>query len=357
VTTARTPPAADVMPFREGEELGAAPLAAYLEGRLPGARGIPEVWQFGGGNANLTYLVRYPEAEYVLRRPPHGPVAPTSHDMGREFRVLSVLYTVFPAAPRAYLYCEDAAVIGAPFFVMERRRGVVVRGVVPPEFGSGRDPVANRKLSEVLIDTLVELHRLDPAAVGLETLGKPEGFLARQVRGWTERYERARTRDLPAAAEVTRWLADRLPPSPAPTLVHNDWRLDNMMVAFDDPGRVVAVFDWDMCTRGDPLADLGSLLSMWFEPGEADAPPAPMPSREPGFMSRAEAIRRYGERSGRDVRGMHYYYVLGLYKMAVVVQQIFLRYHRGQTQDARFAVLEQAAAALMERAQAVVQAG
>jgi aminoglycoside phosphotransferase (APT) family kinase protein len=339
------------MPFREGEELDAARVGAYLTGKLPGCAGLPEIWQFGGGNANLTYLVRYSSGEeYVLRRPPLGPVAPSAHDMGREFRVLSVLYRAFPPAPRAYLYCPDPGVIGAPFFVMERRRGIVVRGVVPAEFGGGRDPAANRKLSEVLIDTLVDLHGVDPAAVGLGALGRPEGFLARQVHGWQERYERAKTREIPGAAEVARWLVERLPPPPAPTLVHNDWRLDNMMVAFDDPGRVVAVFDWDMCTLGDPLADLGSLLSMWFETGEDVPATAPMPSREPGFLTRAEAVRRYGERSGRDVSRVPYYHVFGIYKMAVIVQQIFVRYHRGQTKDVRFAVMDQVVEGLIRLA-------
>src|SRR5256712_11259777 len=217
------------MPFRAGEELDAGRLAPYLAGKMPGAEGPLEIWQFGGGNANLTYLLRYPgDVEYVLRRPPHGPVAPTSHDMAREHRVLSVLYQAFPPAPRAYLYCDDPSVIGAPFFVMERRRGVVVRGCVPPEFGGGSDPVANRKLSEVLIDTLVEFQAVGPKRVGLEALGRPEGFLARQVRGWTERWERARTHDVPAATELAGWLAERLPPSPVPTLIHNDWRLDHI---------------------------------------------------------------------------------------------------------------------------------
>jgi aminoglycoside phosphotransferase (APT) family kinase protein len=355
--TTPAPPAADVMPFREGEQIDAAALAPVLEGRLPGARGVPEVWQFGGGNANLTYLVRYASGdEYVLRRPPLGPVAPGAHDMGREYRVLSVLHRAFAPAPRAYLYCEDSSVIGAPFFVMERRRGVVVRGVVPPEFGGGKDPVANRRLSEVLIDTLVDFHRVDPAAVGLETLGRPEGFLARQVRGWQERWERAKTREVAAAADVARWLVERLPPSPPATLVHNDWRLDNMMVAFDDPGRAVAVFDWDMCTLGDPLADLGSLLSMWLEAGEDVPLAAPMPSRDPGFMTRAEAVRRYGERSGRDVSHVPYYYVFGIFKMAVIVQQIYFRWHRGQTRDARFAVMDQAVEGMLQLARARIDA-
>jgi len=336
------------MPFRAGEELDAGRLAPYLAGKMPGAEGPLEIWQFGGGNANLTYLLRYPSGvEYVLRRPPHGPVAPTSHDMAREHRVLSVLYRAFPPAPRAYLFCDDPSLIGAPFFVMERRRGVVVRGIVPAEFGGGSDAAANRKLSEVLIDTLVDFHAVEPARVGLEGLGKPDGFLARQVRGWTERWERARTHDIPAATELARWLADRLPASPAPTLLHNDWRLDNMAVAFDDPGRCVAVYDWDMCTLGDPLADLGTLLSQWIEAGEDQPPVSPMPSREPGFLTRAEAARRYAARSGRDVARLPWYYVFGMFKIAVIVQQIHFRYHRGQTQDARFAPMGEIAERLM----------
>ena len=167
------------------------------------------------------------------------------------------------------------------------------------------------------------------------------------MRGWTERWERARTHDIPAATELARWLADRLPASPAPTLLHNDWRLDNMAVAFDDPGRCVAVYDWDMCTLGDPLADLGTLLSQWIEAGEDQPPVSPMPSREPGFLTRAEAARRYAARSGRDVARLPWYYVFGMFKIAVIVQQIHFRYHRGQTQDARFAPMGEIAERLM----------
>jgi aminoglycoside phosphotransferase (APT) family kinase protein len=226
-------------------------------------------------------------------------------------------------------------VIGAPFFVMERRRGVVVRRDVPEIFGGGREPAKTRKLSEVLIDTLADFHAVDYRAVGLETLGKPDGFLARQVKGWTGRWLRAKTKDVPHADAVVRWLEERMPPAPAASLVHNDWRLDNMAVAEDDPGRAVAVYDWDMCTLGDPLTDLGTLLSSWNEPGEPYEFLSPMPSRSPGFMTRAEAVARYGERSGRDVSAMPYYHVFGLFKMAVVVQQLYYRFHLGQTQDTR----------------------
>jgi aminoglycoside phosphotransferase (APT) family kinase protein len=322
---------------RADERLDEARVGAFLEGKIEGATGTPEIWQFPGGHANLTYLIRYPTVELVLRRPPHGDLAPGSHDMSREYRVLSRLYQAFPPAPRAYVFCEDPALVGAPCFVMERRHGVVVRRDVPARFGGGDDPVQNRKLSTVIIDTLADFHAVDYASVGLEQLGKPDGFLHRQVTGWTGRWERAKTKDLPVADAVIAWLNDTRPASPPATLVHNDWRLDNMAVDAGDPGRAVAVYDWDMCTLGDPLTDLGTLLSSWYEPGEQFDFLSPMPSRTPGFMRRDEAIARYGERSGCDVSGMGYYYVFGLFKMAVVVQQLFYRYHQGQTQDDRMA--------------------
>jgi aminoglycoside phosphotransferase (APT) family kinase protein len=333
--SASRPPDPDVIEPRADERLDAEVIGSYLAGRIRGADGPPEIWQFPGGHANLTYLLRYPTAEYVLRRPPHGDLPVGAHDMGREYRVLSVLYRGFPPAPRAYVYCEDKALIGVPFFVMERRHGVVVRRDVPEAFGGGRDPVQTRRLSEVLIDTLADFHAVDYRAVGLETLGKPDGFLGRQVKGWTGRWERAKTKDVPAADAVVHWLETRMPATPEATLVHNDWRLDNMAVAADDPGRAVAVYDWDMCTLGDPLTDLGTLLSSWNEPGEPYEFLSPMPSRSPGFMTRAEAVARYGRRSGRDVSSMPYYYVFGLFKMAVVVQQLYYRFHLGQTQDTR----------------------
>lgn len=348
-----TPELIDVRPDERFDE---ARLAEYLRGRLEGSDRPLEVRQFAGGHANLTYLLRYGSGadaiEYVLRRPPLGPVAPGSHDMRREYRVLSRLYQAFPLAPRAFLFCEDPEVMGAPFFVMERRKGVVVRGEVPPEFGGGRDREANRKLSEVVIDTLVDFHAVDPKEADLDTLGRPEGFLERQVRGWTERWERAKTDDDPLADELASWLVARLPESPPPTLLHNDWRLDNMAVDPNDPGRCVAVYDWDMCTRGDPLADLGTLLSVWYTRDEIPASLNPMPTHTPGFMSREEAGRRYAERSGRDLSGFNYYLVFGTFKMAVVLQQIYFRYRRGQTKDPRFAGMGEAAQALFRLAEA-----
>ncbi len=348
--------ASEVIPVRAEERFDEAALAAWLRGRLPGAEGPLHVEQFAGGHANLTYLLRYGAGdraiEYVLRRPPLGPVAPRSHDMEREHRVLSRLWKVFPLAPRAHLHCNDPALIGAPFFVMERRRGVVVRGQVPECFGGGGDPVANRKLSEVVIDTLAELHAADAKQAGLDDLGRPDGFLERQVRGWSERWERAKVEDNPVADELAGWLADQLPASPPATLLHNDWRLDNMAVAADDPGRCVAVYDWDMCTRGDPLADVGTLMSVWYDPDEVPATLNPMPTGTPGFLRREQALRRYGERSGRSLDEVAYYVVFGTFKMAVVLQQIYVRYHRGQTRDARFAGMGAGAEALFRLAAA-----
>lgn len=347
-------PLSEVIDVRDDERFDEDRLADYLKGRLEGADAPLSVQQFGGGHANLTYLLRYGEGdealEYVLRRPPLGPVAKGAHDMGREYRALSVLWKGFPLAPRALLYCDDESLIGADFFVMERRGGVVVRGEIPAEFGGGRDPVANRSLSQVVVDTLAQFHAVDPKEVGLEDLGRPDGFLERQVGGWSDRLDRARTHDVPVADEVSRWLRDNLPASPTPTLLHNDWKLDNMAVAEDDPGRCVAVYDWDMCTLGDPLCDFGTLLSSWVNRGEGATGPGSMPTQTEGFMAREEALTRYGELSGRDMSTMPYYHVFGTFKMAVVLQQIYVRYHRGQTQDERFAGMGKVAESMFEQA-------
>ncbi len=346
-SVATDPP--EVIPIREDEDFDHGRLAAYLRGRLPGSEQPLEIVQFAGGHANLTYLLRFGALEYVLRRPPLGPVAPTSHDMGREYRVLSVLYQQYRQAPRAFLYCDDVSVIGAPFFVMERRRGIVVRRTVPEEFGGGRDAVTNRRMSEALVDALADLHSVDYAAVGLTNLGKPAGFMERQIEGWTARYERAKTDDLPVVRDLSVWLLEHRPPSPPATLIHNDWRLDNVMLDARDPGRVEAVFDWDMCTLGDPLADLGTLLSAWIEAGEAFGTGS-MPSTVPGFLTRREAVERYGRRRGVDVSAVPYYFVFGLFKVAVVVQQIYYRYHGGQTKDVRFQGFGQVAEVLFKAA-------
>jgi aminoglycoside phosphotransferase (APT) family kinase protein len=340
----------DTAGVRPDEELDVRALDGYVRPRLPDASGPLEVEQFPGGHSNLTYLLRYGSAEYVMRRPPLGPLVPKAHDMGREHRVLQALWPVFPAAPRPWLYCEDPAIIGAPFYVMERRRGLVVRREEPP--GWKDDPRRRGRASEAIVDIMVDLHAVDWQAVGLADLGRPEGFVARQVKGWAERWDRAKDREVPAVTTVAAWLADRVPVPTAATLVHGDLKLDNVMLDPADPGRVVAVLDWEMCTTGDPLVDLGLLLCYWTEAGDPYARKESIVqiTSQPGYLSRAELVERYAARTGRDVSKIAFYEIFALYKVAVVVQQIYIRWKRGQTKDPRFGGFGQRAEALAQAA-------
>jgi len=318
---------------REGEQIDAGALAAYLEGKLPGAEYGVTVRQFPGGHSNLTYLLQAGGCEYVLRRPPLGPVAPKAHDMAREYNVLGAVHPFFPQAPRVFLLCEDSAVIGAVFFVMERRRGLVLRREVPAEYAA--DAEFGARVSAAFVDCLAALHAVDVSRV---MLGKPDGFLLRQVNGWAERWLRAQTDALPEMEQLIAWLRARLPASPAPTLVHNDYKLDNLMLDAANPARVEAVLDWEMATAGDPLVDLGCVMCYWPEASD------PAVRRDalsaittlPGWHTRAQLVDRYARLTGRDVSALGYYEVFGIFKIAVVLQQIYFRYHRGQTRDARF---------------------
>jgi aminoglycoside phosphotransferase (APT) family kinase protein len=303
-------------PVRPGEEIDRARLSAYL--------GQPvEIEQFPDGHSNLVYLVRTPEREFVLRRPPLGPVAPKAHDMAREFRVLSAIHPYFPEAPQVFQLCEDTSVIGSTFFLMERRHGFVLRNDPP-----------SRQASEAFIDCLVRLHAVDISIPEIAALGKPEGFLERQVRGWSDRWQRAKTEPYPEMDGVIAWLQNELPPSGVPSIVHNDFKLDNVMLA-PTMDRVEAVLDWEMTTLGDPLADLGLTLCYWQ-------------SGPPGGFTRDEFVLYYAQKTGRDLRHLPWHEVLGIFKLAVILQQIFYRYHRGQTQDDRFRHLDTRVRALVE---------
>lgn len=341
----------DLISVRPDETVDIDALTAWAETREAIPPGRPDIRQFSNGRANLTYLLTYPDgAELVLRRPPLGPVAEGSHDMSREYRVLSRLWKSFPLAPRAVALCEDLNVIGSQFIVMHRLDGVVVKEVVPDVFGGGTDPEANRALSIVVVDTLAALHRVDPVECGLGDLGHPNGFIERQVQGWAKRWARAQHEPDPVADEVAAWLASSIPRSPAPTLIHNDWRLDNMAVDPDDPGRCVAVYDWDMATRGDPLADVGTLMATWYDPGEAPSTLNPMPTSSPGWLSRSAALDRYATVSDRDLSTIDWYVVFGTWKLGVVLQQIYIRWLNGQTRDQRFQTLGAGASRLFELA-------
>jgi aminoglycoside phosphotransferase (APT) family kinase protein len=330
---------ADTTAVRVEEKLDLAALSAYL--------GKPvSVEQFPGGHSNLTYLIKLDGVERVLRRPPLGPVAPKAHDVVREFRVLRAVHPVFPPAPEPVMLCEDPSVIGAPFYLMERRQGLVVRLENPPEIGE--DLSLRRRIGESLLDTLVQLHAVDARCPPVSEIGRPAGFLERQLVGWSERWRRARTREVPAMDRLIAWLSARLPVSSEATLLHNDYKLDNVMLDPSDPARVTAVLDWEMSALGDPLIDLGILLCYWRDPVTV----------MPGWPTRAELVERYAAATGRNVSRIAYYEVFAIFKLAVVLQQIFHRYHLRQTSDARFAALEQrvidlvhTAAELMDQAQ------
>jgi aminoglycoside phosphotransferase (APT) family kinase protein len=342
----------DFAPVREGEQIDTHALSAYLEGKLPGMQAGLTVRQFPGGHSNLTYLLEAGGCEYVLRRPPFGPVAPKAHDMAREYNVLGAVHPYFPPAPRVFLLCDDPSVIGAIFFVMERRRGLVLRREIPAEFAG--DPGFGGRVSGAFVDCLAALHAVD---VNRVKLGKPAGFLERQVTGWAERFARAQTETLPQMDQLIRWLGDRLPASPAPTLVHNDYKLDNMMLHPGDPVRVEAVLDWEMATVGDPLVDLGCVMCYWPEAGD---PPVRRDALSaittlPGWFTRAQLVERYARLTGRDVSGLGYYEVFGIFKIAVVLQQIYFRYHRGQTRDVRFRNFDARVRGLVEIAAALAE--
>jgi aminoglycoside phosphotransferase (APT) family kinase protein len=333
--------AAELIDERPDERLDTARLEPYLREHLDGAEGPVSVRQFGGGKANLTYLIRFGTREFVLRRPPLGPIPPGAHDMRREHRVLSVLHRRFPLAPRSLLLCEDESVIGAVFIVEERRHGFVIRDDIPPEF-AGRSEL-NRHIGFALVDALADLHLVPPAEIGLGDLGRPDGYIERQLSGWVRRWQAAQGGERAEEAErgmlpVLDWLGRNLPSSGGAALLHNDYRLDNCLLDTADPADIVAVLDWDMCTQGDPLADLGYVLNYWVEPGDDPAwrEIAAMPTWREGFPSRAEAIERYAGRTGFDVAAIGWHQVFAAFKLAVIIQQIYIRFVRGQTQDRRF---------------------
>lgn len=330
----------DSTPVRAGEELKLASLASYLSEQLGAAATALEIKQFPGGHSNLTYLIRFGEREFVLRRPPIGPVAPTAHDMPREYKLLSAINPHFSLAPTPVLLCEDVSIIGVPFYLMERRRGLIVRHQIPKQIGE--DLELRRRVSVSVVDTLAALHAVDIQATGIVQIGKPAGFVTRQVNGWADRWERSKTSALGEMEQVIEWLRNRIPADidADATIVHNDFKLDNIMLAEDDPARVVAVLDWEMCTVGDPLVDVGLFLSYWTMKGaENKADPNSSlraVTNGPGWMTRAEIIARYESKTGRDLSRVAFYETFARFKVAVVIQQIYFRYFKGQTKDERF---------------------
>ncbi|MCM3871255.1 MAG: phosphotransferase family protein [Pyrinomonadaceae bacterium] len=352
----------DTTEVRASEELDWDALAIYARGRLAAklgdrfdANAPMTVEQFPGGHSNLTYLLRFGSHEFAMRRPPFGPVPPKAHDMARECRILAAVHPVFPLAPEPYVLCEDASIIGSVFYIMERRHGLVVRHDEPPQLADR--PAERRRASIALVDVLADLHLVDITAHGLAALGKPAGFVERQVLGWRQRWQGSQTSEQPEMDQLTRWLVDRLPADPAtPTLLHGDFKLDNVMLDEFDPGRLIAVFDWEMSAVGDPLVDLGILLAYWIHTAPASQRDTlTSVTRRPGWFNREEILERYEARTGSDLSKIRFYEVFAVFKLAVVLQQIFYRYRRGQTDDARFATLDKRVAWLARIAAALAE--
>jgi aminoglycoside phosphotransferase (APT) family kinase protein len=344
-------------PVRAEEGLNEAALEAFLKERLPGIEGKLVVQQFPSGFSNLTYHLRLGDREFVLRRPPFGTKAKGAHDMKREYGILAALKPFFPYCPAPLVYSEEEAILGCPFYVMERLRGIILRKNLPA--GLAFTPGEMRQLCETLLDVLVELHRIDHQAAGLDNLGRPQGYIRRQVDGWRQRYRNARTDDAPDFEEIMGWLEDQLPPdTPSPAVIHNDYRFDNVVLDETDPRKIIGVLDWEMATVGDPLMDLGNTLAYWVQ---ADDPKELqmmrlMPTHLEGALTRRELVARYLAKSGRKVDDFAFYSAFGLFRLAVIAQQIYYRYYHGQTSDERFKmlifgvhVLEKAARRVMDQ--------
>jgi len=341
---------------RHGEELDPKPIRQFLQDRIPGLTGELTISQFPSGYSNLTYLIKIGDRELVLRRPPFGTKAKTAHDMGREFRVLSALSPAFPYCPKPLVYMEDESFVGFPFYVMERIKGIILRRI-PPE-GFELTPERLRILCENLLHVHFLLHSVDYKATGLEGFGKPQGYVKRQVEGWSERFKRAWTPDAPTYEKVMQWLHDRMPADfPKPSVIHNDFKFDNVVLNPANPLEIIGVLDWEMATVGDPLMDLGCSLGYWVQrddPREFQAATTQV-TNLPGALTRAEMFRRYEEKCGTALGNFDFYVCFGFFRLAVIVQQIYYRFYHGQTKDQRFKqlifsvhILEGAAKRMME---------
>jgi aminoglycoside phosphotransferase (APT) family kinase protein len=332
--------------IRAGEELDVARLEPYLRSHFPGEKGPLIIKQFPAGHSNLTYSVNLGEKEMVLRRPPFGSKVKSAHDMGREYHVLSKIHGAYPT-PKPLLHAVDESIIGAPFYLMERVRGVILRKDLPGGMALSRETACG--LNESFIDNLAALHALDYKSLGLADLGRPVGYMERQVKGWIERYHGSKTEELPEIEPISAWLRQRIPAQSEATLIHNDYKYDNIVLAEDEITRLKAVLDWEMCTLGDPLSDLGTALAYWVN---ADDPPHLQmvrwgPTAIPGSLSRQELAHRYADKTGRTLDTIVFYYVFALFKVAVIIQQIYYRYYHGLTKDQRFAALGEVARTLL----------
>ena len=342
-------------PVREEDAFDAARVDAFLTQHIAGLEGTPTVTQFPGGASNLTYLLRYANRDLVLRRPPRGAKAKSAHDMLREARVMGAIKPSYQYVPAILASCDDAEVIGQDFYVMERLDGSILRRDLPPALGLDRDGV--QRLCTGFIDRLLELHRIDTHQAGLSALGKGEGYIARQVSGWSERWRQAATDGYDPCEDILAWLDANQPAHDnASCVIHNDYRFDNVVLAADDPLRIIGVLDWEMATIGDPLMDLGGSLAYWVQ---ADDDPVfqsfrRQPTHEAGMLTRREVIAYYGQRSGLHVSNFGYYEVFGLFRLMVIIQQIYRRFALGQTTNPQFAGFGDAARYMGQRCRRII---
>lgn len=349
----------DATTIRKGEELDKERIEEFLKYSIPGLKGSLEINQFPKGHSNLTYLLSVGDREFVLRRPPFGKKAKSAHDMSREYRILKALKPVYKYCPEPFIYSEDEAIMGCPFYIMQRIRGIILRRDFPE--GMNLTPAETRELYRKVLNVQYELHTVDYKQIGLENLGKPDGYVKRQVTGWCERYRAARTPDAPDSEKVMAWLTEHMPPdSKKPGIIHNDFKLDNIVLDESDTMNIVGVLDWEMATIGDPLMDLGSSLAYWIQ--KDDHPDLlairMMPTDAEGAPTRKELVNLYSELSGIEIGNFDFYYCFGLFRLAAIAQQIYYRYYHGQTKDERFKsmiigvhVLENAARRIVESKQ------
>ena len=325
--------------IRSGEELDLGKLEPYLRQRFPDDTGSLQVRQFPSGHSNLTYSLHLGAREMVLRRPPFGSKVKSAHDMGREFRVLSQLHSVYTPAPKVLFYCDDDSILGSPFYVMEPIHGIILRKDLPA--GLELNPEKTRRLSESFIENLIRLHNVDYEAMGLSDLGKPHGYLERQVRGWTERYYGSKTHDYREVEKIAAWMQERIPSTRDVSLIHNDYKYDNVVLDSADLTNIVGVLDWEMCTIGDSLADLGTTLAYWIDTTDTEEMQQLRggPTTHPGSFTRPDVVHFYSQKTGRDVSDIAFYVVLARFKLAVIVQQIYYRYSQGLTKDDRFVAM------------------
>lgn len=347
----------DTVEVRKGEELDVPQLDAVLKQQIHGLSGEPKITQYPSGASNLTYAVDYPGRRMVLRRPPHGDKPKSGHDMHREYRVMTALAGHVPV-PKTLYYTDDAAIIGAEFYVMDRSDGPLIHTTIPKDWGWGEGEA--RQLCENFFQSLVDLHSVDYKAVGLGDFGKPEGYVERQIMGWNRRWAKAWTDDIEKFEDVQQWLVDNMPATErGAAIVHGDFRIDNCILKADDPTQIEAILDWEISALGDPMMDLGNTLAYWIQADDPDFMKLTVrqPCMAPGMMTRQEILDFYAAKTGADVSGFQFYYVYGIWRLAVIIQQIYARYYRGQNDNPRFKDYGKMTAALGNLARFKIKSG